>query len=170
MQMNEATNCEETMKRTILLVDDDVSVRDSLKKLLETEGYRVLAARDRAEALEWIGTEEIHLAVMDVNLGEEDGLETFNRIAAKHGSLPTVIVTADFGQHDHTIDAGVEVLIEKPMDVPLFLEIIEQLLSEKRKGRLKRVIAANTNAVTSTAAAGGTLRPGASAFHPSCMP
>ena len=127
------------MKRTILIVDDDTSVRDSLKKLLEAGGYHVLTARDSAEALEWFESERIHLVVMDVNLGEDDGWETFERMAAANGSVPTVIVTAEFGQRDRAIAAGVEALIEKPMDVPLFLEIVEKLLAAHRDGKLKRV-------------------------------
>ena len=135
----DGANYERAMKRTILLVDDDNSVRDSLKKLLEAENYRVLTARDSAEALEQFESERIHLVVMDVNLGEDDGWDTFERMATANGSVPTVIVTAEFGQRDRAVAAGVEALIEKPMDVPLFLEIVEQLLADNRDGKLKRV-------------------------------
>jgi CheY-like chemotaxis protein len=127
------------MKPIILVVDDDTSVRDSLKKLLEAENYRVLTARDSAEALEQFESERIHLVVMDVNLGEDDGWDTFERMATANGSVPTVIVTAEFGQRGRAIAAGVEALIEKPMDVPLFLEVVEQLLANNRDGKLKRV-------------------------------
>jgi CheY-like chemotaxis protein len=126
------------MKRTILIVDDDTSVRESLKKLLEAEGYQVLAARDQAEALECFESETIHLVVMDVNLGDDDGWETFERMAAIDDSIPTIIVTAEFGQRERAIAAGAEALIEKPMDVILFLEIVEQLIADRRDGRLKR--------------------------------
>ena len=127
------------MKRTILLLDDDASVRDSLKKLLETEGYSVLAARDSAEALAWFRAEEIDLVVMDVNLGDEDGWETFARMAGTNNPVPTVVVTAKFGQRDRAITAGVEALIEKPMDVALFLQIVEQFLARNQNGGLKRL-------------------------------
>lgn len=127
------------MKKTILIVDDDASVRDSLKKLLKAEGYRVLTAPDSAEALELFMREAIDLVVMDVNLGKEDGWETFERMAATNGTVPTVIVTAEFGQRDRAIAAGVEALIEKPMDVPVFLKIVEHLLGAHRDGKLERV-------------------------------
>ncbi len=127
------------MKPTILVVDDDTSVRASLKKLLEAESYHVLTARDSAEALERFASGKIHLVVLDVNLGEADGWETFERMAATNDSVPTVVVTAEFGQRNRAIAAGAEALIEKPMDVPLFLEIVEQLLARHRDGKLKRV-------------------------------
>jgi DNA-binding NtrC family response regulator len=126
------------MKRTILIIDDDASVRNSLAKLLEGEGYRVLPACNSAEALKWFGSEDIHLVVMDVNLGEENGWETFERMNTMNGFVPTIIATAEFGQHDRAVAAGVEALIEKPMDVPLFLEIVEDLLAHDRKGKRKR--------------------------------
>jgi DNA-binding response OmpR family regulator len=128
------------MKPTILIVDDDTSVRDSLKKLLEAEKYRVLSARDSAEAFEWFESERVDLVVMDVNLGEDDGWETFGRMAAANNSVPTIIVTAEFGQRDRAIATGVEALIEKPMDAPLFLEIVEELLANHREGQLERAI------------------------------
>lgn len=132
-------NCERTIKPRILVVDDDTSVRDSLKKLLEAENYHVLTARDSAEALERFESEKVHLVVMDVNLGQDNGWETFERMAAVNRSVPTVIVTAEFGQRKRAVAAGVEALIEKPMDVPLFLEIVEQLLANAREGKLERV-------------------------------
>jgi CheY-like chemotaxis protein len=127
------------MKKTILLLDDDASVRDSLKKLLAAEGYRVLTARDSADAIELFTCEPIHLVVMDVNLGEDDGWETFARMAALNDSVPTVITTAEFGQRDRAVAAGVEALIEKPMDVASFLDILEQILADNRNGRRKRI-------------------------------
>ena len=126
------------MKRTILILDKDDSVRASLKKLLETEGYRVLQAGNTAEALGRLAGEDINLIVMDVNLGEEDGWKAFERLAAADRFIPTIIVTAEFGQFDRAMASGVEALIEKPMDVPLFLELVEQLLVEDRTGALKR--------------------------------
>jgi hypothetical protein len=48
-------------------------------------------------------------------------------------------VPAEFGQRDRAVAAGVEALIEKPMDVALFLEIVGRLLAENRDGGLKRV-------------------------------
>ncbi len=117
------------MKKTILVLDHDASVRASLKKLLKAAGYRVLTPRNSAEALECIGSENVQLVVMDVNLGDEDGWETIERMAAMNLSIPTIVVTAEFGQRDRANAAGVEALIEKPMDVPVFLSIVEQILA-----------------------------------------
>jgi CheY-like chemotaxis protein len=125
----------QAMKRTILIVDDDASVRGALQRLLEGAGYRVVVARSRAQALDSFDSAQVDLVVMDVNLGEDDGWETFERMAEIDNSIPTVIATAEFGQHKRAIAAGAEALIEKPMDVAAFLETIEELLAERpRRG------------------------------------
>ncbi len=129
------------MKPTILIVDDDRSVRDSLKKLLEGEGYGVLTARDSAEAIPRFDSGNIHLVVMDVRLGADDGWAAFERMTATNGSVPTIIVTAEFGQHDRAVLAGAKALIEKPMDVPVFLEIVKRLLASGREKGRPRVAA-----------------------------
>lgn len=126
------------MKKTILVVDDDAAVRGSLEKLLKAEGYHVMTARDSAEALALFTSRKVHLVVLDINLGEEDGWETFERMAATNGSVPTIVVTAEFEQHHRAIAAGVEALIEKPMDVSLFLDIVAELLVHGDSNGLKR--------------------------------
>lgn len=127
------------MKPRILVVDDDNSVRESLRKLLEAERYDVLTARDSAEALEYFESNAIDLVVLDINLGAVDGWETFQRMTVTNAFVPTVVITGEFGQRERALTAGVEALIEKPMDVPTFLEIIRTLLAETREERLKRV-------------------------------
>jgi hypothetical protein len=52
--------------------------------------------------------------------------------------VPTVIITAEFDQHERAVAAGVEALIEKPIDVPVFLKIISELLAETSQQRLER--------------------------------
>jgi two-component system response regulator MprA len=128
-----------TTKPKILVVDDDNSVRESLRKLLEAERYDVLTARDSAEALEHFESNAIDLVVLDINLGAVDGWETFRRMTVTNAFVPTVVISGEFGQRERAVTAGVEALIEKPMDVPTFLEIIRKLLAETREERLKRV-------------------------------
>lgn len=127
------------MKPKILVVDDDNSVRESLRKLLAAHGYEVLTAHDSAEALQHFESQKIDLVVLDVQLGAVDGWETFQRMTVTNAFVPTVVITGEFGQRERALTAGVEALIEKPMDVPTFLEIIRALLAETREERLKRV-------------------------------
>jgi hypothetical protein len=53
--------------------------------------------------------------------------------------VPTIVITAEFDQRGNAIGAGAEALIEKPMDVSEFLEIVQDLLNETSEKRLERV-------------------------------
>lgn len=126
-------------KPTLLVVDDDHSVRESLKKLLESEGYEVLPACDGVDALNYFKSHRVDLVVLDLNLATDNGWKVFDRMTHTNPFVPTIIITAESGQHERAVAAGVEALIEKPIDVPVFLKIINDLLAETREQRTERV-------------------------------
>ncbi len=127
------------MKKRLLVVDDDRPVCDALRKLLEAEGYEVFTAYDATDAIECFQGNAIDLVILDVNLGAENGWVVFQAMVEINPFVPTVVITAEFGQRERAIAVGVEVLIEKPIDVPSFLELIEELLAENSTGRRPRV-------------------------------
>lgn len=127
------------MKRKLLVVDDDRSVSTSLKKLFEGEGFEVFMAWDAAHAMAHCKANSIDLVVLDINLGTDDGWSVFQAMVDINPLVPTVVITAEYGQRDRAIAAGVEALIEKPIDVPSLLELVDRLLAEDSEGRLRRV-------------------------------
>jgi len=127
------------MKPKLLVVDNDHSVRESLRKLLEAEHYDVHAARNGVDALDYFRSSSIDLVVLDLNLATDDGWKVFHTMAELNPFVPTVIITAEFDQRALAVAAGVEALIEKPIDVPAFLKIIRDLLAETSEQCLERV-------------------------------
>jgi DNA-binding NtrC family response regulator len=127
------------MKTKILVIDDDASVRASLVKLLEMQDYEVLEAGNRAEAINIFRCSSVDLVVLDVNREEENGWSVFERMKELNPFVPTVAITADFDQRGNAIVAGAEALIEKPLDVSVFLEVVRDLLAETSQERLERV-------------------------------
>lgn len=127
------------MKPRILIVDDDRSVLESLTKLLETEHYEVYPARDGIEAMEYFNAKPIDLVVLDINLGVDNGWKVFETMTITNPFVPTIIITAEWGQREHAVTLGVEGLIEKPIDVPGFLKMIRDLLAETTEAKLKRI-------------------------------
>ena len=127
------------MKRKLLVVEDDRSVSTSLKKLLESRGFEVFTAGGGAEAIEHFKANPIDLVVLDINLGTDNGWSVFQEMADINPVVPTVVITAEYGQRDRAMAVGVEALIEKPIDVPSFLRLIEGLLAQDAAGRLRRV-------------------------------
>ena len=127
------------MKQRLLVVDDDPAVLEAMTKLLAAEGYEVLAARDGAGALRYFKAGLVDLVVLDLNLGTDDGWDVFRRMAEVNPFVPTVIITAECAQRDLAQAAGVEALIEKPIDVPVFLQIVRDLLAERGEQRRERI-------------------------------
>ena len=127
------------MKPKILVVDDDRSVLESLTKLLEGEHYEVYPARDAIEAMEYFYSEPIDLVVLDINLGVDNGWKIFETMTITNPFVPTIVITAEWGQREQAVTFGVEGLIEKPIDVPAFLNMIRDLLAETTEAKLKRI-------------------------------
>ena len=126
-------------QKQILVVDDDPSVRNALRRVLADEGYHVQSAANGAEALQAACTAPPDLVLLDVKLREESGWEVFRRLTRRWPSLPVVIITARPNQLFTALAAGVGGLAEKPLHIPKMLGTISRLLRESVEARLARV-------------------------------
>jgi DNA-binding response OmpR family regulator len=127
------------MKPKLLIVEDDQAVRESLRKVLEAEDYEVFPARDGREAMEHFSAQRIDLVVLDINLGVENGWQVFEAMTTTNPFVPTIVITAEWGQREQAGALGVEGLVEKPIKVAEFLNLIRDLLAETTEARLKRI-------------------------------
>jgi DNA-binding NtrC family response regulator len=91
--------------KTVLLIDDDESLRRVVEYNLHEEGYRVLTAADGASGLQAFQGQPVDLVLTDVRMPEMDGLELLTRIKAMQPDLPVVMLTAH-----GTIDSAVEAM------------------------------------------------------------
>jgi CheY-like chemotaxis protein len=126
------------MKAKILLVDDDDGVLAALGAALGSEGYGVVAARNGREAIEQFREGHVRLALLDLSMPVKGGWETFERLATLHPLLPVIVITAQPDQYPLAAAAGVDALMEKPLDIPLLLQTIAELLAEPAEERLTR--------------------------------
>ncbi len=104
------------MKRSVLVVDDDPFVRNSLTECLANEGYEVLPATDAAEAMQLLSRHGADIAVLDVNLPGESGMELLNGIKKASPSTGVVILTG-YGTVEDAVEAmkrGAEDYLLKP--------------------------------------------------------
>jgi DNA-binding response OmpR family regulator len=108
-------------------------------KLLEMENYDVGKARNGLEGIEMFRCSSPDLVVLNVNLAEENGWSVFETMKELNPFVPTIVITAEFDQRPNAVAAGAEALIEKPLDVAGFLEIVQGLLAETSDKRLERV-------------------------------
>jgi CheY-like chemotaxis protein len=123
---------QEDARRWILIVDDDASVRLMLARVLSDEGYGVLTAASSEAAVGLAGTMAFDLIVLDLNMPGRDGWETIKELAAKKLAPPAsvIIITARPNQQAAAQAAGVEAVMEKPLDFPRLIETVSQVLAK----------------------------------------
>ena len=114
---------------TILLVDDEDDVQKLLAFPLEQEGFRVLQARDGAEALARFESERVDLVVLDLMLPKVDGLEVCKRLRAT-SAVPIIMLTARDDELDKVLglELGADDYITKPFSIREFRSRVRALL------------------------------------------
>ena len=106
------------MARTILVVDDETTLRETLVDALEAEGFRVVAAADGREALTVFRAERPDLILLDVMLPELSGVEVC-RIIRAESSVPIVMLTAKDSELDKVVglELGADDYVTKPFSI-----------------------------------------------------
>jgi len=130
--------------KRILLVDDDPTVRDSLKDVLVGEGYFVIPAENGQQALDLAAGFSVDIALLDLNMPVKNGWDTFEQLTCEHPLIPIIIVTARPNQLFTALSAGAGALLEKPMDIPILLRTMKKLLAESAEKRLARLAGKET--------------------------
>jgi DNA-binding NtrC family response regulator len=118
----------------ILVVDDERTLRFTLKEGLSEEGYRVETAGDAAEALEKLERDEYHLVLLDQKLPDVSGLELLRTIKAKRRSVQVVIMTA-YGKFQQAVEAakaGCYDYVAKPFELDHMRLVIQNALAQAR--------------------------------------
>jgi len=101
----------------ILLVDDDESIRDSLRLFFQGEGCDLNAVRTAEEAIEALTLEDYDIIISDFRLPGMDGIELFNRMKKSHPRAMKILITA-YGSEELAASAmrmGIDDFIQKPL-------------------------------------------------------
>ncbi len=106
------------MSGRILLVEDDRVLADSLKKFLEINGFEVETAYSFDEAIDLMERKGFDLYVLDVNLGDGDGIELLEYLRQFKDDTPTIFISAltDIRTITRGFNAGAEDYLKKPFD------------------------------------------------------
>jgi DNA-binding response OmpR family regulator len=113
-----ATHGRPTMTRTVLVVDDEATLRETLAENLEQDGYRVITAADGREALERFRAEGPDLVVLDLMLPELSGMEVC-RVIRQESSVPILMLTARSSEIDKVVglELGADDYVTKPFSL-----------------------------------------------------
>ncbi|HEX9637947.1 MAG TPA: sigma-54 dependent transcriptional regulator [Acidobacteriota bacterium] len=104
------------MRASILVVDDEKNLRASVEQLFGLEGYATRAAASGTEALALLERTPVDLVILDLNLGDLDGLEVLRRIR-EQPNPPAVIILTAYGSTEKAVQAiksGAFDFVEKP--------------------------------------------------------
>ena len=107
------------VKKRILLIDDEVSIRKALKEILEYEGYEIEEAASGDEVLQILAERTFDLIFLDVKMRGMDGMEVLEALKQKDISTPTIMLTGH-GSVDLAVQAtklGAFDFLQKPPDL-----------------------------------------------------
>src|SRR5918995_7212152 len=134
------------MKSRILVIDDEAAIRDSLRMILEYEGYEFLGAASGQDGLAMVERENPDLVFLDIKMPGMDGLEVLQRIKAADETVPVVMISGH-ATVTTAVDAtklGALDFIEKPLASERVLVTIRNALDRSRLAdenrSLKRVV------------------------------
>ncbi len=122
------------MNDTILVVDDEESIRTSLAGILEDEGFNVIFANDGVQALETVRKELPDLVLLDIWMPRMDGLATLEKLKelypalmvimmSGHGTIETAVKSTKIGAHD---------FVEKPLSLEKLIVVVNNALKMSR--------------------------------------
>jgi UDP-3-O-acyl N-acetylglucosamine deacetylase len=120
------------LQKTILVVDDEDDVRESVREVLRDEGYRVVDTADGARVLDMIRDERPELVLLDIWMPQVDGIGLLKEIKSQepdinvvmvsgHGNIHTAVTATKYGAFD---------FIEKPVSLDGLLSTVQRALGE----------------------------------------
>ncbi|MDH4224697.1 MAG: sigma-54 dependent transcriptional regulator [Deltaproteobacteria bacterium] len=124
------------MKPTILIVDDEPAIRQSLRGLLEDEGYQVLEAKNGEEGLLTVRNEDHHIdaVLLDIWMGAVDGIEVLQSLRKSHPALPIIMLSghANIETAVKATKLGAYHFVEKPFSADTLLLTLRHAIRETR--------------------------------------
>ena len=123
--------------RRVLVVDDEESVCQMLRDLLEAEGYLVSVAMHASKALEHLRNEEVNVALVDIRMPDIDGLEFLTKVQSEGYPMPVILMTA-YGTTDTAIQAmklGAFDYVLKPFNIDELLLTVKKAVEVDQMAR-----------------------------------
>ncbi|WP_339900326.1 response regulator, partial [uncultured Gilvimarinus sp.] len=126
---------KEDDEKTVMVVDDSVTVRKVTGRFLEREGYRVVTAKDGAEAILLLQDTVPDVMLLDIEMPRMDGFEVAKNIrtSSRLKHLPIIMITSRTGEkhRERAFNLGVNRYMGKPYQEEILLGNIQELIDEQ---------------------------------------
>lgn len=116
----------------ILVIDDEKTIRDAMRDILEYEGYEVDEAKDGQQGLDMVTTKAYDLALCDIKMPKLDGLELLHK-AKEAGVITQFVMVSAFGNVENAVEAtkkGAFDFITKPPDLNRLLVTVRNAIEK----------------------------------------
>jgi DNA-binding NtrC family response regulator len=118
-------------RQTVLVVDDDASIRLLCRVNLELEGWRVLDAASIPDARAHVDAEAPDVVVLDVHVGTDDGVAFADELRQRHPGIAVALLT---GSADPDV-SGADALIPKPFTLEQLVDTVRDLVVREAPAR-----------------------------------
>lgn len=122
-------------QETILLIDDEAAIRESISLILMDEGYRVVTAENGRDGLDLFFSESIDLVMTDLRMPVMDGIEVMTAIQAHDPEIPMIVISGAGKKHDliKALQMGAKDYISKPVtDLDMLIHVVSKVLETWR--------------------------------------
>ena len=124
--------------RTVMIVDDSVTVRKVTSRLMERHGFEVLTAKDGVDAMEQLQETRPDIMLLDIEMPRMDGFEVLRSVRRDESmkELPIVMITSRTGDkhREQAIELGVDHYLGKPFQETNLMATIETILNQGNVG------------------------------------
>ena len=119
---------------TVLVIDDERSIRNTLKEILEHEQYQVEIAENGQQGLQLIKEKNIDVVLCDIKMPQMDGMEVLTKATELNSSLPFIMITGhgDIETAVEAIKKGAFDFLQKPLDLNRILVTIRNALDKNK--------------------------------------
>jgi PAS domain S-box-containing protein len=124
----------------ILIIDDDQNLRATLCDILEMKGYQAHTARTGGEAIEWLQQQEVEVVLIDLRLGDMNGLDVLRTVKARSPETECILLTGHASQDSaiEAINLGAYSYFQKPFEIDQLVLSIQHAVEKSETSQALR--------------------------------
>ncbi len=122
----------------VLVVDDDLFIRDFIQATLQSEGYGVATAANGQEALQWVRTHQPAVVLLDLSMPVMNGWQFQQQLREQGSPIPVVFMTAGYHAEEEAVRHGAAGHLAKPFELDELLRIVHHFARSRRQPQHRR--------------------------------